>query len=791
MQQAFAQDPLAEKMSWYNLSKPHNNLFVHFDKNVYSNNEMIWFTGYLLKSNLKEADAHQIMSVALIRAIDSTVVLQKRYLMDKGIAMGSLQIPDFVLTGDYYLTAFTNMTIGGKPAAMFVQPITLKTNIDPPFKANIKLTDTTTKGNDPHQVLISVTTKDGLFLPKPTSISYRYGALYKNTKTDASGQLLISLPQQNQLSDPNIYVKLQYEKDSTFINMPLPQPKAKASVKFYPEGGNMVAGLPAKIGWEVKDQQNRPIPLKALLFKDNKVVDTLETSSYGIGKFQMVPESNHTYTVKLVHSGLADSVYTLPSAIAEGLVMDMANAVVQDTLKLTLGSNATRKFIIRVHNFRESFLYIPFDMGYSKRVIKIPLTEVPKGLAVVTISDSLNRPLAERMFFAHYDRTERIKLTTDQPSYKQREKVTLKLNLKNVEEQAIVSVACVQDNRLELKKMTDIESYTYLNQELGTLPLHVNGNGFTDREYMEQVLLVKGWRKYTWQELQQTLAKDTVQHLENLKISGQVTRYKKELGKAKVLGTIGGDQMAMINTEEKGIFYFQNDQLLTSSENKMFIFVNDKDKYPYDIKINDPYINLNKQVAKRLSNEIVISPTNLLNNSGLVINGNEKAIRLQQITITSKKDKSFNNLNPQEKKLPGSNACGDYVCVYNILNCRNHVNDFANTQPIPGTKYTTSNKSVVTYRECTIASPEEKQFLYPITGIYLHKEFYHDEYKEPQEPAFFSTIYWNYLTPLKAGKETELSFYTSDIKGKFRIVVQGTTNKGVVYAEQFFEVKAN
>jgi len=42
---------------------------------------------------------------------------------------------------------------------------------------------------------------------------------------------------------------------------------------------------------------------------------------------------------------------------------------------------------------------------------------------------------------------------------------------------------------------------------------------------------------------------------------------------------------------------------------------------------------------------------------------------------------------------------------------------------------------------------------------------------------------------LNANKETELNFYTSDITGRFRIVVQGITNKDVVYAEQFFEVK--
>ncbi|WP_379088791.1 hypothetical protein [Pedobacter sp. UC225_65] len=218
----------------------------------------------------------------------------------------------------------------------------------------------------------------------------------------------------------------------------------------------------------------------------------------------------------------------------------------------------------------------------------------------------------------------------------------------------------------------------------------------------------------------------------------------------------------------------------------MFLFVNDKNKLAYEININDPYLKVAEQEAKKLLTEASISPSTLLNNSELVIKGDEKTIRLKEIVVTNKKDNSFNFT----QGLQGSNACGDYVCRYNILNCPNHVGDPSNTQPIAGKTYASGGRSVF-YAGCTTVSPEEKQFLYPINGIHLHKEFYLNDYKEPLEPAFFSTLYWNYATLLQTGKEATLSFYTSDIKGKFRVVVQGVSNKGVVYADQFFEVKGN
>ncbi|KQC00405.1 hypothetical protein AQF98_13065 [Pedobacter sp. Hv1] len=780
MTSVFGQDHLEAKMKSYDLSKPYANLFVHFDKNVYSNNETIWFTGYLLKSNLQSGYTPHVMSVALIRAIDSSVVMQKKYIMDKGIALGSMLLPDSIQTGNYYLAASTDIITNGKPITLFVQPVTLKTNIDPKFKANMKLMDVSKKETNVHQILIAVTSKEGLFLPKPTSISYRYGNSYKNAKTDVSGQLLISIPKQDQLVDPNIYVKLKYEKDSTFINMPLPQPKAKASVKFYPEGGNMIVGLPTKIAWEVKDQQNRPMALKAFLLKGNEVIDTIETSSYGIGKFQMVAENNHAYTVKLVHSDLADSVYVLPKAIDKGLAMNMANAVVQDTLKLTLTSNATRKFAIRIHNFRESFLYIPFDMEYNKRAIKIPLTEVPKGLVTLTISDSLDRPMAERMFFAHYDPSEKIGITTDQTTYKQREKVTLKLDLKDIEEQAIVSIACVQDNRLELKKMTDIESYSYLSQELGTLPLHRNGYGFADQEYLEQVLLIKGWRKYTWQDLQAANPKDTVQqHLSLLKISGRVLKNKKELNTVTTIGMFGNNTTNLVNTNIKGHFDLNTSDLLTESEKKLYLFANEKNKLPYTILVNDEFISTNEKIAQNLAHENTVIPSGLINTTELLLKNNEKATRLKEILVTAKNDDRFNYG-------VGPNPCGDYVCSYNILNCPNHSGDPRNTRPVKGFSYLTAGVKLV-YPGCD----EPSSTFFNINPLYLHKEFYINDYKEPQEPAFFSTLYWNYATLLKASTPTELNFYTSDITGKFRIVVQGVSDKGVIYSQKIFEVKGN
>lgn len=773
-------------MNWLAKAKPSTNLFVHFDKNVYTNNEVVYFSAYLLKDKITPPITHKILSVCLIRDLDSTIIIQDKFLMDKGLAFGSITLPDSILTGDYHFLAYTNQLLNGLPSAVFHQSVTIKTNIDPAFKASLKILEDVSDSKKNHQVLLTATTKDNRFLPKPLQINYKYGNQSTKTKTDASGQLLITLPAQKDLADQNLYVKLNSEKDTSFLSLALPINKNKASLKFYPEGGNLVLGLPSNIGWEIKDHRQMPVATKAFLLENNQVIDTIETNSYGIGNFQLSPKIESIYTVKLIHSGLADSVYYLPKAIEKGLVIHLQQAVVQDTLSLIIKNNSSSNLNFLIHNFREVFLNIPFDMDVNRKVIKIPLHEIPKGVMTFTVLDNLKRPLAERMFFAHYSTTENIITNTDKQAYNQREKVKLTLKL-NLDTLSIVSIACVQENRLQAKHTSDIESYTYLTNELNTLPIVLKRTPYKDVNYLEQILLVKGWRKYTWQGLQKISSNDQVAITDSLQMLGWITKSKKELVKPIMLGAFGDTKIRLIETSAKGNFNFNTDELILEQGRKSYLFINDKNKFDYKINIEDQFLRMNEKLAKTTLFENPVLPSAITNNADLVLKGNDKAIRLNEVVIENKQISSFND-NRYISGVPGRNACGDYVCSYNILNCPNHIGDLLNNQPVEGVTYAGSDRP---YLGCKmfLKTKDDLSTFIKFNGIHYHKEFYHNDYKDPQEPAFFSTIYWSYGTILNNKKETEIEFYTSDITGKFKVVVQGITNNDVVYGEHFFEVK--
>ncbi|MDQ8004788.1 MAG: hypothetical protein REI64_08325 [Pedobacter sp.] len=767
-----AQDPMASKIATYGQGKADDFLFIHYDKNVYANNEMIYFTGYLISPNIAD---HKVLSVALIRDADSLVIQERKFLMESGISFGSLIIPDSVLVGNYHLLAYTNLLLNGNPMAIFKQPITIKSGLEPNYKASLKIVKPATAIQSNNSVLLSVTSNDNRFLPKPTSVTYSYNGKTHQTKTDGFGQVALQLPILKN-GDQNLKIKLKYEKDSSFMNIVLPKSKYKASVKFYPEGGNIIDGLVNNIAWEVKDERNAPMPLKAILYENGFGIDTLETNSYGIGKFRFLPASQKEYHLRLVHSELIDSNYFLPKTLQDGIALEVRNALSSDTLNFVLRTTKPQNVFVRLHNFRESFVYAPVELTNHQQNIKMPINF--KGLATLTVTDSLNRPLAERMIFCNYDDTKALIVATDQENYQKRKKVELKINLEDIEQEAIVSIACVQENRIEQGKMNDIQSYYYLHNQLEQLPASISGNALLNSAYVKDILLVKGWRKYSWAELSNMKA-PTKLKIDSLVLSGTIVKSNnKPINKSVSITSLGNNNIAFINTDVTGNFDVSLPATLTPFDKKLYLFITENNRLNYQINLNDGYSNLNKRLAKSSFSSVFQLPSTLVNSEELKLTSKEKVLQLREVVITKGKDALFSGKY-------GANACGDYVCLYNILNCRNHPGDSNNTQPIPGRQYMLDGVKI-TYQKCS--TEDEKIGYTMINGLSMHKEFYVDSYQQPEEPAYFSTLYWNYAIGISKGQTSTIEFYTGDITSRFKIIVQGMSKKDLIYQEHSFNV---
>ena len=612
-------------------------------------------------------------------------------------------------------------------------------------------------------------------------------------KTDNDGKYLIPLAR-NQIVEGKslLYVSVAYNKEVRQMKMQLPVQESKLSIKFYPEGGNLVNRIQSCIGWEAKNEYGAPLKINAILYKDNAAVDTIQTDRYGLGKFILIPIIGSKYELKVIGEAKANS-YLLPSITEKGPVITLKKAIANDSLQIRLGSKYPQKYFILIHNFRQVFYSFPVQVSAAEKTILVNLIDVPKGLATVTILDSLQRPCSERIFFAHYDKHSTISVTTDQSEYTTRQKVQVKLKLapNSIDSiKGIVTVACVQSSRTEIKKVNDIESYYYLKNELETLPSKENfmGESLDDKDYLEKLLLIKGWRKYNWQEILENV-NNSLNRPGKILFSGYVSHYGKPLKKPINL-LIKTDSIAnVIKTNSNGSFQLEGNNIFATEGRKIYLLLNNEKSDGYEIRMNNVFGNVTSRIIKSFKPiNYNLSYSKEINGDSLTLPGLAHTINLREVKILDKKDKVYNEQQSLLSFAKGANECGDYVCINNILNCANHLFNSDNRPPEIGKTYRYGRGGTVVYHGCTIDPQGSSNISF--NGVNYTKEFYGSDYSQfnPPGPEYQSTIYWKHLC-FVSSKDTELSFYTSDITGPFDIIIQGISSNGLIYEKKEFNVK--
>jgi hypothetical protein len=795
-------DSFAKKIHNYGLINETSTLFTFFDKNVYVDNENVWFTSYLLNYSIK-ANKPTIMSLILVDDSCHSVAFEQKYPIVDGLCFGHFLIPDSIPPGDYSLITYTNILTNGRPKDIFTQPITIKEPSGQIFSATLTMADTdkNTKA-DNQKVLLKLEDLSHHPIIGATatwSLGDNQNRKFDETvKTDSHGQYVISIPPNLISKGDNILnVTARYLNETKNVQILLPSAVWKPSIKFFAEGGELVDGVESVVGWEAKTARGAPTEIKGILYEDGKAIDTITTNQYGLGRFKLTPAGAKKYTVMVVGDA-GDSSYLLPQALKKGVVLTLKRAILNDSLRINLKSNSPQKYTIVIHNFRQVFYSFPIEINAAGEIIEVNLRPVPKGLSTITVLDSQKRPCAERIFFAHYSQRTPINIVTDRQEYGPRQKVKVKLKLDsacNDSTRAAVTIACVQSSRVLIKKANDIASYIYLKNELETLPAKEDymGQSIADKDYLEKILLVKGWRRYKWQQMAGETA-DSVSNRETRMImNGSITFHGKPLKKPTHIMVMTDSTTNVILTDAKGNFQLDKDLLLTNERKRVHLLSEYSKDEGYKIAMTNAFSKLNDSLRSNL-----ISPNYSL--TGFKYDNNEienplgsrRIIRLKEVQIKARKDNIYKEEEPPTdlSLKPQRNKCGDWVCRYNVLNCTLHPSEPDNTLPVIGrTYYRDGSYELVVYKGCTVVPNKLEKA--SIEGINYPKEFYGSDYSRynPPEPEYQSTVYWKHICYISKKKETELSFYTSDLTGLFQIIVQGVSSADLIYQKMEFNVK--
>ncbi len=808
--QTISEDSLANKVQLYNRTQPNGVLYLTTDKTLYLPSEVIWFAAYLLDGAGKEGPLKaDLLSVSLVKE-NATVALRKDYYIANGICAGSLTLPDTIPPGNYQLVACTNI-IDAKdgPMQVFSTPITLKTNISTSVATDFDISER--PKNDSLFIETRTYTSGAGTLAGKNKNSIEYYFLDQKPRTAKLGPLgiaTLALPlAEVKASNHILYTVTTFEGSKKYFNLHLPfQAPDSVRVRFYPEGGDLVTGLPGRVAWESSLPDGRPVSAKALLLENEKTLGTFQTDSLGIGLFYLQPKQNCVYTLKTINSGNAmpSQVFTVPKALPQGFALEIADAVANDTLAVNINASnpGTVSLAFTSMLTNASTVSPPLHIEKSRK-IRLPLDHISKGLNTITLLDEQGRPVAERLFFAHFNSKNKVEITTDKETYGPRDKVTTNVALTDAQGKpvsGVFTISCVQLNRLDSDPKENIEAYYYVGHWLKTKDYnHPITNLYKSRPYIEKLLLVKGWRRYTWQQLMQANAQTNALSLpKKLNLRGKVLHYNgpyknnhKDEDKIKeslVVFAKHDSVSIIINTDDKGSFSPKPEELVmreTSPPIRFQTFNNNKKSDgPYTVMLADPMENLiqpfNYPVLYKYSTPLTIASQS---SNQQLLKGERFIHMLKTVEIKAR------TVYHTEEYGANANECGDYVCRFNFLNCPVHPHESDNRPPVKGHSYSyllsmKGPSTQIIYQGC-----QENN----MPGIYTTREFYgmdSTRLASPYEKAYLSTLFWKPVVIVPGTGKAVTEFNTSDLHGAYKITIEGVAANGeLLYGEKLFTTK--
>lgn len=307
-----------------------------------------------------------------------------------------------------------------------------------------------------------------------------------------------------------------FEKDIRLVNtLTKPEKQSVANVdvnfdiQFFPEGGNMVESLPAKLAFRAIDSQGKGIDFQGTLAdENNNSLLSFKPLKFGIGSFSFTPENGKTYRAIIEIPGSKTIVKELPS-VKTGYVLQLENAGAE-RIKVKIHANegsSNQQLVLFVHTRQDKKLSESITLNGGKAELLIEKKKLSEGISQFTLFNNAGKALAERLYFIRPASQLNLVIKADKSAYSTRNKVSLELlskDEKGLEIDADASVSVFASNASPSDE-ADIFNYLWLKSDLkGTIEspgYYLNNKDGLADEALDNLMLTHGWRRFVWQDV--------------------------------------------------------------------------------------------------------------------------------------------------------------------------------------------------------------------------------------------------------------------------------------------------
>jgi hypothetical protein len=228
-------------------------------------------------------------------------------------------------------------------------------------------------------------------------------------------------------------------------------------LQMYPEGGDLVAGLPCRVYIEAKRPDTKPADIAGLIMDaQGNQVTSFRTEHEGRGRFAFTPKANGTYTLNITEPSGIKTTYPLPEVKEHGAIIHAVDDITPRRKPIRLRVGCTDGGPLAVTLARRESEVSAIRWTATPRVLAdVVLTppDTASGVLIATVWDGEGRPLAERLVFRQPDESLRVAVETKRPSHVPGEKVTLTVKTTDAEGNpvpGVVGLTVTDDSVLEM-----------------------------------------------------------------------------------------------------------------------------------------------------------------------------------------------------------------------------------------------------------------------------------------------------------------------------------------------------
>lgn len=291
--------------------------------------------------------------------------------------------------------------------------------------------------------------------------------------------------------------------------------KIVPTIRFFPEGGDIISGLTNKIAFKANDQWGKPVKVTGVIQNSKgEKIDSLVSLHDGMGYFFLFPVPGETYTAKWSVRTPSEKdeksishTTPLPTVKPTGVSLQVTISGTKRIFSIAAAPEIVKAagtlHVVGTLNQYPAFkVSKSITEGFARGII--PTENLPSGILTITVFDAQWNPLAERITYINNDEYRfNAEMTVEHWGLNKRARNEILLT---VPDSLLGSFAVsVTDAGIETDSSENIISHFLLTSDIkGRVhnpSYYFSANNDTINQQLDLVMLTHGWRRFKWEDI--------------------------------------------------------------------------------------------------------------------------------------------------------------------------------------------------------------------------------------------------------------------------------------------------